>query len=681
MLFAFFRKSRTLRVSILTLFLSLTIAAFTFIIVFTYQRNSEAIFRSLGAVVGRVNGLIVEKFTDLALRGERSTQFTAQFFPELGPMTVDNEHLRAYLFALAKTNPDLSNVYFGLPDGSFIGVFNLHGSVQTTFVGNSSKPLPSQVAFVYRWVNEQAGTDTWYYLDENGKTVTVETLPSHFNAVQRPWYEGAAQTKALYWTGFYDFHPLKEKGISVAVPVFDSQNQLIAVVGSDLTFEQMADFLSKQLVGKTGKVYLVSEEGSLVIPETQDPLLPEVIQRHLADPKKSGFIFEKEGTEYIAYVSQVPVIFGRNWQIIVIAPLSEFFSQMIATQRDVIFVMLGILFLSSFIIAYFAKRISDPIVILAQEINKIRQLELNSETRVQSNIKEISLIDASIAAMRRAVRSFASYVPKEVVKDLFQKGKGIVLGGEKKEVTIFFSDIASFTSIAETHSIEVLLPLLTEYFDLMTSTIHYSHGTIDKFLGDGIMAFWGAPSDIPDHAVRACETALHCHAKVKEFNRKRKEKGEPEFRTRFGINSGTVIVGNIGTLDRMNYTVIGDAVNITARLQEVDKFYHTTIIISDNVYQEIKGTFLARPLDEVMVRGKQEKTKIYELVASLEEKKGIGATLEQKELCAAFTEAYTAYEQKDYPRARARFAALLQKFPGDFPSQIYLERMKEAEGR
>ncbi len=211
----------------------------------------------------------------------------------------------------------------------------------------------------------------------------------------------------------------------------------------------------------------------------------------------------------------------------------------------------------------------------------------------------------------------------------------------------------------------------------MIKIIQESHGTVDKFMGDGIMAFWGAPLDIPDHAQRACITALRCSAIMKKFNQKRKDEGKPEFRTRFGMNTGTVIVGNIGTPDRMNYTVIGDAVNLTARLQEVDKFYHTTIIISESVHQKVGNEFLIRPLDYVNVKGKKEKVKIYELIAKFQGEAELLPTPEQIELCRVFTEAYDVYMQNDHEKARGLFQAILQKFPDDYPTQIYLQRIDE----
>lgn len=684
----FINKTRTLRASILTLFLSLTIIAFAAVITFTYTKDYKQILISAKEVAQRVNSLILEKFTDIAKASERVTQVTSGFFFDLGPITVENKELMSYMLNIVKYDPYYSNFYIGMADGSFLGALNLATSSQTTFIGDASKILPPQVAFAVRYVNCSipTATDTWYYLNDKFEIVDQETLPEViFNSLTRPWYQGAVQKRGLYWSGFYLFYPTKERGITIANPVFDKNNEVVAVVAADLTFVQLAHFLSLQVIGKTGKAFLFDNDKKILIPDIStlqrtpisENLVNEVIDWYNNNPIKHDFVFDHNGVDYLAYVSKVPVIFGQDWRIVIIAPLKDFFSQMMKMQRAVILMIIGILILSSLIIAYFAKRISAPIVTLADEVNKIRQLDLESENRVKSNIKEIFLIDSSIAAMRRALRSFACYVPKEVVKDLFRKGEEINLGGEKKEITIFFSDIAGFTTIAEALSIDVLIPLLTEYFDAMTKIIQESHGTVDKFIGDGIMAFWGAPLDLPDHASRACTTALRCNMMMTKFNQKRKAEGKPEFRTRFGVNTGTVIVGNIGTANRMNYTVIGDAVNLTARLQEVDKFYHTSIIISEDTYKKVKDEFLVRPLDVVNVKGKKEKVKIYELVAKMQGDDEIGASPAQIELCTSFAEAYETYVRKEYERSRSQFLAIQQKFPDDFPTQIFLKRIEE----
>ena len=192
------------------------------------------------------------------------------------------------------------------------------------------------------------------------------------------------------------------------------------------------------------------------------------------------------------------------------------------------------------------------------------------------------------------------------------------------------------------------------------------------------MAFWGAPQPNLDHAAFACKTALYCKAYVDEFNDRCLAEGKPFLKTRFGISSGLVVVGNIGTMERMNYTVIGDAVNTAARLQITDKIYHVSIIISEEVYSQTHQEFLVRPLDTIEVRGKKAKIKIYELIASLTLDGKIGATDSQKKLCADFSAAYQQFSEGNTIAAKQSFEQILKEFPEDYPTQIYLERLNSS---
>ena len=151
---------------------------------------------------------------------------------------------------------------------------------------------------------------------------------------------------------------------------------------------------------------------------------------------------------------------------------------------------------------------------------------------------------------------------------------------------LVFSDISDFSPIAESLSLEQFNALLIEYFDGMSKIILKDAGTIDKYIGDSIMAFWDAPDDMPDHAIRGCIAALECQAFVSQFNQRQKEKGGPELRTRIGVNTGFVIAGNIGTIERMNYTAMGAAVNTAERIEQMNKLYHTKIIIGEDVVKE-----------------------------------------------------------------------------------------------
>lgn len=284
-------------------------------------------------------------------------------------------------------------------------------------------------------------------------------------------------------------------------------------------------------------------------------------------------------------------------------------------------------------------------------------------------------MDSSIAALRSGMRSFTRYVPRRIVQQLIEKGEEIALGGDKKEITIFFSDIAGFTSFSEEHSTEDVISFLFEYFDGLSKRIIEEKGTIDKYIGDSVMAFWGAPLEASDHAKRACRAALRCQAFLNTFNAQRKERGEGVLLTRMTLNSGSALVGNIGTLERMNYTVMGDAINVAAQLQEISKTYRIHILLTEATYQQVQGMFLIRPLDFCTVTGKKAKIKVYELMGLMQGEQELLATREQKQLCALFTQATEAFHAGLFREAKELFSEVQEKFPQDTPTQIYLERI------
>jgi adenylate cyclase len=685
-LYFLIHKARTLQVSVLTLFLSLFILSFLAVSLFTNSALVKSTENLSTGISHRLSGMILEKFQTLAASAEETVQLGAYLYWDMGEVSYANKQLMSLMLNFVKTNRDMTTYFVAQENGTFIAVINLARSIMKTYQNDRDKPLPSNAAYYVRAVDRTKSpvTDTSYYLDADFQLIDSEVhTGTPFDPRVRDWYVEVMKDKALTWTDFYLF-PTGEKGITVAVPIIGKQGEIAAVVGADLTLALLTHFLAGKTVGKTGRAFIVDDWGEIIFPPVQklnDATYTEgevkaAFQEYLDHTGRVDFLFTYEGHEFLTHVSDMPPVFGTShWNIVSLVPFEEVFFEILIMWKNVFWIILGILILTSGIVVYFSKRISSPIVVLSKEIDKLRNFQLEQEERIRSNVKEIILMDASVSAMRSAIRSISRYVPKEIVRGLFQKGEDIVLGGEKKEITIFFSDIESFTTIAESQPIDVLLSLLAEYFGFMSKIILQSGGTIDKYMGDGIMAFWGAPLDMSDHAVRAALSALQCNKNVALLNQKRRAEGKPGFPTRFGINLGTVIVGNIGTEERMNYTVIGDAVNTTFRFQDIDKFYHTKVIMGEEVCKRLGSAFLYRPLDLVAVKGKTEKTKIYELVALREGEAELLATPEEIALCQDFTKAYEAYQQGDLVSARALFSAIAQKFPGDYPTAIYLQRL------
>lgn len=210
--------------------------------------------------------------------------------------------------------------------------------------------------------------------------------------------------------------------------------------------------------------------------------------------------------------------------------------------------------------------------------------------------------------------TFSKFVAKDVVNELLANPDALKLGGEKKEITVFFSDIRGFTTMSESLSPEDLVHLLNDYLSTMTDLVISYRGTIDKYMGDAIMAFWGAPVPNEDHAYYACIASLVQLEELAKLQARWAEQGYPLIDIGIGLNSGYAVVGNMGSSHRMDYTVMGDTINLGSRLEGTNKQYGTRIIISEFTYAKVKDRVHARELDDIRVKGKNEPVKIYELL-------------------------------------------------------------------
>lgn len=266
--------------------------------------------------------------------------------------------------------------------------------------------------------------------------------------------------------------------------------------------------------------------------------------------------------------------------------------------------------------------------------------------------------------------AFQYYLTSSVINEMLKNPNKLKLGGDKKDLTVLFSDIRGFTTISEKMTPEELVALLNEYLTTMTNQVFHYDGLLDKYMGDAIMAVFGAPLDQPDHALRACRTALAMMKELRKLQEKWKAEGRPVFDIGVGLNSGDMVVGNMGSEMRFDYTVMGDMVNLGARLEGINKEYGTNVIISEFTYEKVKDAMCCRELDGVRVKGKMKPVKIYELLG---EKKDEAAF---KDLLEGFARGLALYREAKWDEAIAEFQGVLASRPDDYSSKMYVERCK-----
>lgn len=269
--------------------------------------------------------------------------------------------------------------------------------------------------------------------------------------------------------------------------------------------------------------------------------------------------------------------------------------------------------------------------------------------------------------------AFQSYLDPAVVSKVTENPDMLKLGGERLEMTVLFSDVRDFTSISEKLTPEALVHLLNVYLSPMTDILFKHSGTLDKYMGDAIMAFYGAPIHYPDHADKACLTALEMLQKLRELQAEWEKEGLPKINIGIGLNTGPMSVGNMGSNTRFNYTVMGDAVNLGSRLEGTNKMYGTQIIISESTHAAVKDKFVWRELDFARVKGKKEPIRIYELLAE----KGTNGS--QFGFIEEFHLGLTYYRSQKWADAIDSFKKVLSIRPEDRPSSIYLGRVQDLQ--
>lgn len=268
---------------------------------------------------------------------------------------------------------------------------------------------------------------------------------------------------------------------------------------------------------------------------------------------------------------------------------------------------------------------------------------------------------------------FQQYVPPAVVRELIRRPELLSLGGEERVATVLFSDVQAFSAVAERLPPTQLVALLNEYLTAMTDVVVEHGGIIDKYVGDCLMAEFGVPVPLQDHAVHACRAALRMRDELRRLREEWQRRGLPALHARTGINTGPVLVGNLGSHRMMDYTCMGDHVNLASRLEGLNKEYGTEIVVSAFTWRQVEAHFIGREIDRVRVVGRDEAVPVYELIATRE----AGVDADTAALLAGFGDALSLCRARRYGEALAAFQALAERHPQDGPTAAHLERCRE----
>jgi adenylate cyclase len=559
------------------------------------EHNTAELFRRVSTQAGaeaRAHLLQAAPVADLALRLLDEDERLDEGGPDAGepagaagdPRRVRDPRALARRFvAFLRAHPELSWVSYSDEAGSFTGAFH---SASGAYRANLSTIADGK-------------TELWEYdVDDAGAwTLRRHEADTGYDPRTRPFYQAARDRGGRVFTEPYIFFEQGVPGITCAVPRHDGEGRLLGVVTVDFDLNRLSAFVAGLRPSERGEVFLFTPgdaperqlllahpttrlvetsghgaDGRLVSLADLDATPVRALAAQAARGRRGFFAFADGGATWFGGVSEIRIDDGLTWIVGAVAPEADFVGGLRRDLRNMLLVNLGVLVVAVLAAVVLASAVSRPLVGLAAEMREIGEFRLDERPRRASRFREIELMNEALTRTKGGLRSFAAYVPRDLVRSVLASGQEAVLEGKVKELTVFFSDIAGFTTLSESVNPEELVELLGGYLDELTSIIAEHQGTVDKFLGDGVMAFWGAPADRPEHAALACEAAVR-------IQRRLAGRGGA-LSTRIGLATGEVVVGNIGTHERMNYTVMGDVVNLAARLEGLNKQYGTSIMIS-----------------------------------------------------------------------------------------------------
>jgi class 3 adenylate cyclase len=371
------------------------------------------------------------------------------------------------------------------------------------------------------------------------------------------------------------------------------------------------------------------------------------------------------GEDLIAAFANFPDSFGRSWQVITVTPIDDFVGTLKATNRLIMVVIIILTMIELFFIYIASTRLSRPVENVAEQLQAIEGLRFDVPAARPSNIREIARLESAASLLRSSLKSFSSFVPLDIVRQLIKSGIPLTLGVEPRFLTVFFSDLENFSTHSETLAPDDLLVQISTYLEQVSGAISEEGGTVDKFIGDGVMAFWNAPVQRDDHVLRACAGALRAARRMERVNDTWEAEG-PRIRIRVGLNCATVLVGNVGSSARLSYTALGDGVNVAARLEGINRLFGTTICISDSIYDQAKADILARPIKRVQVKGRKTEFMIYELLAiRAGDDPDLKVRDRDEQLSAMTWQASQKFETGNFPAAERAYRDNLNEFPED----------------
>jgi class 3 adenylate cyclase len=408
-------------------------------------------------------------------------------------------------------------------------------------------------------------------------------------------------------------HPV----VSIGWPIF-IDNRHYGFIGANMTLDRFSEHLANLLISKGSSMYLLDPNG-VIIATSKGSIQPDGILKLAMESDEfqldSNYsLITKAEKRYSVATRKIQVDLSTEWQLVLITPEDDFVGPLNMVSAGMNRDLLLVIAVSLSLIVIFARNLGKHIEGISSDFDKVSSFNFELDTaKNPSRLKEMVTLQQGLKVLSDSLQAFSRFVPIAVVRGIVNNDIDLNQKLNEKRLTLFFCDISGFTAIAERISSEKLVLQMQDFFEIVCQAVEEEGGTVDKFIGDAVMAFWGVDGDL-DHPVRAARAALKVQDRIHNQCPLWIELGGEAMQVRIGLHTADVLVGTIGSPTRLNYTAIGDGVNVAARLEALNKDLGTKICISDSLFQATGGTLQVRSLGYQTIRGRHEPLLLYELL-------------------------------------------------------------------
>jgi adenylate cyclase len=662
------RWAKPLRVHLSVIIVLLLVAISVPLMWLTFQEGREAAIASAQQQMRLLSRNTIDLYESV-FHGGNSVVTMGSVLPSLTaepPAYLDAK--REYLVRALKGSRHIDAVYIGYPSGSFFQVMRATNSPRW----HAAVSAPDSAVFAMRVVTrapDGPGLAKWHFLDADGRVIGAgPEREVDFDPRRRPWYRAAVRTLGPVSTGPYISASTEALTLTLATTMASEPG---AVIGVDVMLETISEMLIEHAVSERSVGYVFDGDDKLIVHSSptvmagivdslstgagsravaaSDPEVVAQIAGGVASRGTGGDLSPENDPVFAAvqellsggadvpgnqllefrvgkspWLARIASIGAREWDqlrgytIVIAAPVDDFTAATVALLRQKLLVA-GVLVVIGVLVALMiSRRISRALVALAADANQIGNLDFQNWKVTHSLISEINLLARALSSARDAIRTFAVYVPRELVRKIVASGQDAAGAAVRREVTVLFTDIRDFTTISEQCSPEQVVDMLSVYFQAMNAVVQRHSGVIVQYLGDSIYAMWNAPAENPDHVADGCRCTLALKAAIDRLNAENVRAGRPELVTRYGLHTGIAVVGSVGADERRQYTAMGDTVNVASRLEGMNKQFGTTVLASAAIRERAEAANLAgvafRPLGAASAKGRHEQIEVFEML-------------------------------------------------------------------